>query len=424
MSSFGINDFISEASKQLADYEEQEQNLKKLTGENYSRQLDIRERLRNAYTQLGATVLPDPSPDALQKIAERLHSSRLAAVPDQIAKKEKELKAKLAAIENNQQFRTRAALMQERTGVLPAQAADIEPIYTAAKQELEAMEKLPRIQRLISSGYGTSRYPHTGFFRFLNSEYLQDWKHADIICASLNMTSFTDVAARHEELTHQVQSLGESLSDIHRQMEGIRNMEKEYSELTGTLQELPYELHYQTGREVAAFLESGGENAATSFANADDIIKRYAVIDGMKHQDEYLGNLNVKINADIASLNDKAAKLRDEKLRYENDRYKFRNKSFTDEQFGKRFGNNRYANSYDRYNRMGETIYVFNDYNRASPFTEFLWWDVMTDGRLDGNFIPEVSSYRDANPDYRYERDISRNNDTTNDNSGGWTDVS
>ena len=36
----------------------------------------------------------------------------------------------------------------------------------------------------------------------------------------------------------------------------------------------------------------------------------------------------------------------------------------------------------------------FDRYSRASFATNFLWWDVMTDGRLDGDFIPEVQKHR------------------------------
>jgi hypothetical protein len=46
-----------------------------------------------------------------------------------------------------------------------------------------------------------------------------------------------------------------------------------------------------------------------------------------------------------------------------------------------------------RRERWGHThtqIVTFHDYGRYDPVRDFLWWDVMTDGRLDGDFIPEV----------------------------------
>ena len=46
-------------------------------------------------------------------------------------------------------------------------------------------------------------------------------------------------------------------------------------------------------------------------------------------------------------------------------------------------------------------VVEFHHYDRYDPVRDFLWWDVMTDGRLDGNFIDEV---RERGPThYRHE---------------------
>jgi hypothetical protein len=59
--------------------------------------------------------------------------------------------------------------------------------------------------------------------------------------------------------------------------------------------------------------------------------------------------------------------------------------------------------SYARATRSYETVYVFDRYDRGRFVDDFLWWDLMTDGRLDGNFIPEVHRFRSAHPDWRYD---------------------
>ena len=86
--------------------------------------------------------------------------------------------------------------------------------------------------------------------------------------------------------------------------------------------------------------------------------------------------------------------------------YRFRNKRWNTEQFSRKF--NRNEDVYDRrlhkYRHTGDTIYSFNDYSRPSFIEEFLWWDIMTDGRLDGNFIPDVHEYYASHPSYHYER--------------------
>jgi hypothetical protein len=156
----------------------------------------------------------------------------------------------------------------------------------------------------------------------------------------------------------------------------------------------------------------------------------------MEHQVKYLDDLKVKIQQDMAQLQERAGKLATERQRYDADRYRYRNKRFTQEQFDKRFDRRRierYDVLYNRYDRAGTTIYVFDDYYRASPLEEFLWWDVMTDGRLDGNFIPEVQEYHAMHPDYSYQSpgyyerpgyDAGRNTDVDTFDSSNFADNS
>ncbi|MGQ9896712.1 MAG: hypothetical protein ACUVR8_03995 [Acidobacteriota bacterium] len=47
-----------------------------------------------------------------------------------------------------------------------------------------------------------------------------------------------------------------------------------------------------------------------------------------------------------------------------------------------------------RYDRVAN----YRDYDRYDFAADMLWWDVMTDGRVDGSFIPEVYQYRQAHP--------------------------
>jgi hypothetical protein len=108
---------------------------------------------------------------------------------------------------------------------------------------------------------------------------------------------------------------------------------------------------------------------------------------------------------DMSQILERRDKLGAEARRYKEESYRYRNKRFTQEQFQKRFGRGaRYGRIYDRYSRANQTVYVFHDYDRASPLEDFLWWDLMTDGRMDGNFIPEVSEYYAERPGYQYER--------------------
>jgi len=419
---FSLVDFISRAGTQLSAYDSQRTNLQTLVSENEQRRSELKKRIGNAYANLLVTILPTLTEEGLTTLSSTINAPRVARMWGDMKKREQQLIEEIRRIESDDEFRKSQALLAPNSGVLTSQIEELEPMYNKLKQEFDMLNSLPRMQRLLQSGYGTDRYPHKGFFKFLNSEYLEDWKNADIILEKLNVNSFIDVASRYYELSNQVKTIGESLTDVRAQVKRVQQKVQKHDNDVAEIQHLPENIQQEAGREVALFLQSGGETSAKKLSNGDDALKLFTVIDGMNHQMEYLEQLNQKISTDIGDLNQRADKLRDEKARYEQDRYKFRNKQFTDEQFANRFGNDRYDRAYNRYNRMGETIYVFNDYNRYSPFQEFLWWDVMTDGRLDGNFIPEVHEYYNQHPGYNYERDTTNND---NDTSGsGWSDVS
>jgi hypothetical protein len=100
-------------------------------------------------------------------------------------------------------------------------------------------------------------------------------------------------------------------------------------------------------------------------------------------------------------------KLEKESLKYQ--RPKNAGAVFPAEAFEKRFDPSRTEKLKKRVSRIGETqerVYVFDRYDRGSFATDFLWWDLVTDGRIDGDFIPEVRSHHDAFPAARTERSL------------------
>ncbi len=136
-----------------------------------------------------------------------------------------------------------------------------------------------------------------------------------------------------------------------------------------------------------------------------DLEEQFKILDGIDHQIEYLQNLYEKVTNDRNNLVTKAGKLSEEASKYKLNEYKYRNKRFSREQFDRKFDRDedKYDRMYDRYDRYGETVYVFNDYGRSSFISDFLWWDLISDGRLDGNFIPEVNEFHSTHPDYSYD---------------------
>ena len=256
---------------------------------------------------------------------------------------------------------------------------------------------------LISDRWGTPRYQHRGWLRFLDPEYLKDWRNADHIVEALRVSNFPQAAAIFNEKLDQVKVLEGSMQGLNGELSEIEGLELERANLLAEQAALPATLQRRAGQMLGQMLQTRGKEGVNSLAAPQDALRVYAAIEGTEHQMRYLEEMNGKIREDVQQLLQRSGRLREERQRYEMNRYKYRNKQFTPDQFGKRFGRTgRYDKVYTRYSNMSERVYVFNDYNRGATWEDFLWWDVMTDGRFDGNFIPEVAEWRGYHPDYSY----------------------
>ena len=400
MAFYTTDDFLREAQRQLGGYQEQLNKFDALVRDTEAKRQDLLARLTNAYADLGAALLPELNAPAFDALANRLGVPELRTVFTNGAARQGQIDVRLDQIEKSDLYTQR----ENRVYDLEKQLSEVEPVYTHARDDWERLNAFPRIHELMTRQYGTLQYPHRGLLRFFNGEYLMDWRQADDIVAKLGLSSFPEVAARFWERKEQVEVLGRSVGEIKAGLRQVQNLVQERDNLLQERENLPRRVQELVGRRLAPFLQTAD---MPSLPNPDALKSRVIAIDGMEHQVEYLEGLKAKITEDRSGLAERTGRLQQEEQRYATDRYRYRNKRFSQDQFNKRFDRSRidrYEVLNRRYSRAGETIYVFNDYNRVSPLEEFLWWDIMTDGRIDGNFIPEVYEYRQMNPAYAYER--------------------
>jgi len=71
---------------------------------------------------------------------------------------------------------------------------------------------------------------------------------------------------------------------------------------------------------------------------------------------------------------------------------------------------------WDRFGKIYKTVYVYDRWDRGQYYWEnLLWWDIMTRGRYDGSYIPEVVTWRRAHPGYVYDPDWQAMRDSDDD---------
>jgi hypothetical protein len=401
MAFYSTDDFLKEAGRQIDGYERQLTRFDTLANDTKAKRQDLQTRLSVAYADLGSALLPELSAVAFDELANRIGLPELRTIYQNGVHRQTQIDQRLDEIESSDLYRNR----EQRAYDLQKQMDEVRPAYDMAHSAWDAMNHIPRLRDLVERQYGTPNYPHRGWLRFFNGQYLADWRRTDEIVAEYSVSSFVEVISRYRERQEQVQVLGRSVNELDAGLKAIQTVLQERDSLLTQRERLPQLVQQKVGHTIAPVLSKIDISA---LPNPDTLRSRAVLLDGMEHQVQYLDDLVVRIEEDRAKLQDRYLRLSSERDRYAQNRYRYRNKRFSQEQFNKRFDRSRidrYDVLYNRYDRMGTTIYVFDDYYRVSPLEEFLWWDIMTDGRLNGSFIPEVQQYYDMHPDYSYQPD-------------------
>lgn len=410
MSQYGIHDFINEANKQIKFYEQQQHRMQDLL-RDYERKIgDLTSRSQEVLRQITNALVPEFTEMRLKHIAQLINNPALNNLIKNKEKERKSLSETIHSIEAMPEFINRDAYLHEGSGVISQQIAEIEPLREQAEEAIRLFESVPRYKGLLERGYGTSSYPHKSIFRFFNSEFLQDWKYADILCDFFREKDFINVLFKYKEAKNVITLLKDSTTELQNQKRRIDSLVEQHSKAEKKLDRLDdeYEGHLRTSIELF-FTSNSKSTISRTFQNNSAILEQYTQLDGLNHQLEYVRELHKKVMEEVNVISEKIHSLSLEAERYRADSYRYRNKRWDSTQFSKKFkrDENSYNRRLEKYRNTGERIYVFNDYGRASMLENFLWWDIITDGRLDGNFIPEVHDYYSSNPHSSYEREES-----------------
>lgn len=399
---YDVDDFLRQAAAELAQYQNQEQQFQSLLSENERRAAELRQRQSEAWAQLGAVALPAATEPALNALADQLRLPGLEKIADEVQSRRQTIAETIEQIETSAAYLNR----ERRRVQIQAELDETQPLADFAQAELQKLRKLPGMEELYRERWGTKHYEHRGLLRFFNREFLEDWRRADIIVQSLRVSSFAEAAALFKQRLENAEVLSETLQRLHKEQAEIDGLEQERQRLLDEQEALPETLQQRTGQMLAQMLETRGRDATRELPASEDALRVYAKIEGVEHQIRYLEEVSGRMRSDLSQLLDRAGRLQEEQRKYEGNRHRYRNKRFTEEQFGKRFGRtDRFVKIHDRYSRMSERVYVFHDYDRGAGWNDFLWWDLMTDGRFDGNFIPEVAEWRDHHPHHSYIAD-------------------
>jgi hypothetical protein len=391
------------AQAELAGLQQALANTDHLMHQHLGRRKELAEQAAQALTELTEALLPSVQPDAIARAAEIVGYPNLVAadIPQRMATERAQLADHIARIEASPMFVQREFLFDPKVGKYATELAELNGARQSVREVLLRAWH-PRLAQLLENGYGTPDYA-VPFWRL---SYYEDWEAGDAILESWPGKTFAEVRAEVLTAQEAFNSLTERISELENLISAGQKLLRDHADSREKLLSIvPRHLAHarqQLGRHV---LDSGAATMGPRLSAHEDLDVLGKRVFGLAAKLTYFDRL---VDAQLApTRNEILASM--EKSRADIAKYsrpKKQHMVLSDEAYQRRFRPRlpRYQKSWQRYQRTSDTVYVFDRYDRGSWAQDFLWWDLMTDGRLDGDFIPEVSYHRQAHPGYVYER--------------------
>ncbi len=362
----------------------------------------IDERIAEAWTHLGAVLVPELEPALLGELALRLGLPAINARAVEAGTRS-EL-ARLVALRDSA---AASPIYQNREGIrneCAIRLAECDELLAPLRAVYEEIVEDPRFIRLRTNGYGSPRYEG----RWWSLSYYRDWKEADELVETFGPGQRTADFAGLLHKVNEAEAAARVIQDDRDELAGrvnqVQMLEDQHDDAARALEQMPQRRLAAVRGTVRAHLEPMAEQRiAALVGDAHEVVVALQRISGLAAQRRYLSV------AAQTYLIEPRAQLAEARFRNNRDieklaRPKNAGKSFDPTKMAKRFQGRpaAFAKRGERYGKTRDTVTTFHDYERGSLARDFLWWDLMSDGRLDGDFIPEVAMHRQLHPEVHH----------------------
>ncbi len=400
---YSSSDFVQAAAHQRGELQNAIAKNEQLRGRHQQRRHEVVQRYQHALHELLASLLPNMSLEARTRAADLTgylplvqydHAAMMAAERAQ-------LEAKIAAIESDPRFVHREFLRAPRIGKLTREVDELLEYRGPLAQVLAACQH-PRMEHLVASGYGTPDYA----VPFWRMSYYHDWEAADQVMASWPDKTFAQVGAEYVKARDTVHTYDARIRELRAEIAQGEALEIDHRRSKEALASLEHRHLARARQFLGRHLVDCGFRVLGPRLGAEPGIETMAKrVSGLGHKLTYLDQLT-QAHLDKADQELRAMLARTERDIMKYQRPKYYAAQIPAQVFQQRFRPRgpRYQKVWHRYEHAYDTVYGFDRYDTARLAGDFLWWDLMTDGRIDGDFLPEVYEHRRRNPSYRYVR--------------------
>jgi hypothetical protein len=404
-------DFVRQAQKRREE-------LKQTLQENHNAQNDyeqkhtaLAEARAQALVALAELILPGLTPETVAAVLPLtgFRAFEVKSPFERLDERRRALTATIAEIENDARFTRREQILAE---LAPKQAALNQDLLKLAA-DLGRYTQEEGFVALADCGYGTPAYAR----KWWDLSYYADWKRGDELEERLSppavpgleqkLVPFGELAARYFRVKRAHDACRAEFDAVTEDVRAVQNLVRIHEESAQGLTIAAHDTLENCRADLQTHLEYlDREDLARRCAARPDLVEAVKKLHGLEKKAEYLVELRLHyleperelLNKQIDKLGQKAAKF----SRPKNYRAQIpatdANAWLADPRPKLNERRNRYRQAYSRINS-------FQDYHRYEYGGSALWWDVILEGVLNGDFIPEVRDHRTRFPPAAKRRD-------------------
>jgi hypothetical protein len=305
-------------------------------------------------------------------------------------------------IDNDERYLRHDELVNDVSGELVIKVEAISQNFNLLKESVQRYESEPRFLRLIQSNYGTPDYTA----RLWQLDYYRDWRAASQITKKFNK-KFYEIRSDYLPLRQAYDQTHNELALAQKEINDVKELVNLRGQSLHRLNNLPQVILQESQAALRQHLQYVDKEQLFNWTQGDHArqasIKK---LDGIEKKLNYLKEMVAhQQQQEKAVLEEYLYKLSRKVTKYQRPKYYHYTVPDRDaailyidpkeKLFHKR---NKFWKSYD-------VIFDFDDYDYYDYQKDMLWWDLMTDGEIDGNYIQEVNYFYSRRPDYQYQHD-------------------
>jgi len=352
---------------------------------------------------LGQALLPSLDPRVIASAAETSGLIGLPSedVPAKVEARRVLLASRIREIEHDTRYANRELLRHPHTGSLTRAIAEAEEMRQPASGVISACENHPRFARLWESGFGTEEF-HAPWWRY---SYWEDRSAAtEVVGLFQGKTTFEEVRKEYQSAKDTLAVFDADLARLRRELAGIDALAREHDAHVDEYRHLDTRaLEHTRGRIVDHLLGSDVSLVSQRlqplsairllFLRASGISAKIGYLDGLEKSS--IAEAKKELDAQRMKMDAIEARTRRRWAPMDADKYA---KLAIDRR-------PRYEKRWQRVGKAYETVYRYDRWDRGRYYDDLLWWDVMTRGRYDGSFLPDVVIFHERHPDYVFDPD-------------------